>query len=86
MFASVQHGEGEAFDTEGRYFAYYTRKEFLRLFRQLQFEIQELWFSEDSLPDRARPHWMNAIVRTEQASRKAGSKRVTVTDLTDGTR
>jgi SAM-dependent methyltransferase len=63
MFASVQYGEGEIVMSDGRFFAYYTPPEFAALFEETSFSLDEVWISEDSLPDRAAVRWVNVIAR-----------------------
>jgi SAM-dependent methyltransferase len=63
IFASVQIGEGETLTPDGRFFAYYAPEEFAQLLNASGFSIDDVWISEDSLPDRTALRWSNVIAR-----------------------
>lgn len=73
IFASVQLGKGEKFAPDGRFFAYYTPQEFASFFEESGFVVDDVWGSEDSLPDRAAIRWVNVIARREFSE---GSARI----------
>ncbi len=63
MFASVQMGEGETLTPDGRFYVYYQHEEFLRFIEEADFDIEDSWVSEDSLPGRSTIRWINVLAR-----------------------
>jgi len=63
MFASVQIGEGESLGHDGRFFAYYSKNEFIEAITAAGFESLDVWISEDALPGRRTVCWLNVIAR-----------------------
>lgn len=63
LFASVQEGEGEQIDGDGRFFAMYTQHEFLEATAASGFEIIRSWVSEDVLRDHVGPRWINVLAK-----------------------
>lgn len=61
LFASIQLGEGERFEADGRFYAYYEREEFLKNVRAAGFMEDAAWTTEDSLPNRPLIRWLNIL-------------------------
>lgn len=63
MFASIRAGVGEVSDRDGRHFSYYTPLEFRLLLEQASFRVDEVWITDDLLPNRPEIRWINVIAR-----------------------
>lgn len=61
LFASIQLGEGERFEADGRFYAYYEREEFLKYVRAAGFLAEAAWTTEDSLSNRPSIRWLNIL-------------------------
>jgi SAM-dependent methyltransferase len=61
LFVSVQLGKGEKLLPDGRFFAYYTQKEFARYLDRSGFFIDQSWKSKDSLRSQRPISWLNII-------------------------
>ena len=63
IFASVQLGHGESLARDGRLFSYYGCEEFSQYFARADLIVEQLWISEDSLPDRTNVRWINLLAK-----------------------
>jgi 2-polyprenyl-3-methyl-5-hydroxy-6-metoxy-1,4-benzoquinol methylase len=67
MFVSIQEGEGEHLNSDGRFFAFYQPAEFLVAVVSAGFTIEAAWSSEDVLHGRSTTHWLNVLARSDEA-------------------
>ena len=63
MFASIKKGEGESFDKQGRFFSYFSEKEFKDIVNNIKgLEVVQVLGNEDKL-NRKDTVWMSIILK-----------------------
>lgn len=63
LFLSVQRGVGQGIDEDGRFVARYDCSALRVAVASANFQVLDLWLSEDTLPGRAAITWLNLLAK-----------------------